>query len=129
MNYATKPLVGNVFCLETLPKQELQTQVVDLPLGQQDNDSPINLLAGIQPEHLSDLSYENLNRFAKSSDVPIEIIRKHSTYDVDVITEAYDLITRMSSVSIGTIKNIWKEENLSTRELRIKKSQSLNIDV
>lgn len=33
------------------------------------------------------------------------------------------------TVSIGTIKNIWKEENLSTRELRIKKSQSLNIDV
>jgi hypothetical protein len=33
------------------------------------------------------------------------------------------------NVSIGTIKNIWKEENLSTRELRIKKSQSLNIDV
>ncbi|MFA0164541.1 ISNCY family transposase [Vibrio splendidus] len=33
------------------------------------------------------------------------------------------------TVSIGTIKNIWKEENLSTKELRIKKSQSLNIDV
>ncbi|GAD91219.1 hypothetical protein VHA01S_074_00100 [Vibrio halioticoli NBRC 102217] len=33
------------------------------------------------------------------------------------------------TVSIGTIKNIWKEENLNTRELRIKKSQSLNIDV
>lgn len=32
------------------------------------------------------------------------------------------------TVSIGTIKNIWKEENLSTRELRIKKSLSLNID-
>lgn len=33
------------------------------------------------------------------------------------------------TVSIGTIKNIWKEENLSTKELRIKKSQSLNIEV
>ncbi|WP_259462738.1 DEAD/DEAH box helicase [Vibrio sp. SBT000027] len=101
-------LVGNVFCLETLPKQELQTQVVDLPLGQQDNDSPINLLAGIQPEHLSDLSYENLNRFAKSSDVPIEIIRKHSTYDVDVITEAYDLITRMSISEMEQVSTIKK---------------------
>ncbi|WP_342291562.1 hypothetical protein [Vibrio diazotrophicus] len=33
------------------------------------------------------------------------------------------------NVSIGTIKNIWKEEKLNTRELRIMKSQSLNIDV
>ncbi|WP_413283728.1 helix-turn-helix domain-containing protein [Vibrio sp. MA40-2] len=33
------------------------------------------------------------------------------------------------TVSIGTIKNIWKEENLSPKELRIKKLQSLNIDV
>lgn len=33
------------------------------------------------------------------------------------------------TVSIGTIKNIWKEEKLNTRELRIKRSQSLNIEV
>lgn len=33
------------------------------------------------------------------------------------------------NVSIGTIKNIWKEEKLNTRELRIIKSQSLNIYV
>ena len=32
-------------------------------------------------------------------------------------------------VRIGTIKNIWKEEKLNTRELRIKRSQSLNIEV
>ena len=42
---------------------------------------------------------------------------------------AQELKQHNITVSIGTIKNIWKEENLSTKELRIKKSQSLNIEV
>ncbi len=33
------------------------------------------------------------------------------------------------TVSISTIQNIWKRELLTTRELRIKQSQSMNIDV
>lgn len=33
------------------------------------------------------------------------------------------------TVSISTIQNIWKREKLNTRELRIKRSQSMNIEV
>ncbi|HIF9068846.1 TPA: DEAD/DEAH box helicase [Photobacterium damselae] len=99
-------LIGNVFCLEPLPKQELQSQVVDLPLGQQNSDTPINLLAGIQPEHLSEQSRENLVRFAKSSDVPMEIIQKHSTYKVEAILQAYDLITNLSITELEQIATI-----------------------
>ncbi len=33
------------------------------------------------------------------------------------------------TVSITTIQNIWKIEQLDTRELRIKRSQSMNIEV
>jgi len=33
------------------------------------------------------------------------------------------------TVSISTIQNIWKREQLNTRELRIKRSQSMNIEV
>ncbi|MFA0544471.1 ISNCY family transposase, partial [Vibrio sp. 10N.222.52.B7] len=33
------------------------------------------------------------------------------------------------TVSISTIQTIWKREKLNTREMRIKQSQSMNIDV
>ncbi|EGQ7663325.1 DEAD/DEAH box helicase [Vibrio parahaemolyticus] len=87
-------LVGNVFCLESIPDKE--AQVVELPLGQRNDNSPINLLAGIQPDHLSDQSNLSLNQFVKLSDVPIEIIRNHSSYKVEVISDAYELITELS---------------------------------
>lgn len=87
-------LVGNVFCLESIPGKE--AQVVELPLGQQDDNSPINLLAGIQPDHLSDQSTKNLNNFFKMSEFSIELIRKHSSYKVEVISSAYELITELS---------------------------------
>jgi superfamily II DNA/RNA helicase len=91
-------LIGNVFCLESIPEKE--TQVVDLPLGQQNDNSPINLLAGIQPNHLSEQSNNNLNQFAKLSNVPIELIRKHSSYKVEMIADAYELITELSDSDI-----------------------------
>lgn len=99
-------LVGNVFCLEEIP--EKQSQVVDLPLGQQDEDSPINLLAGIQPDHLSNQSSLTLNEYTKDSDVPIEIIRKHSSYKVEVIAEAYELITELSVDEMKQIATLVK---------------------
>ncbi|MCL9775738.1 DEAD/DEAH box helicase [Vibrio methylphosphonaticus] len=119
-------LVGNVFCLEALPKQELQTQVVDLPLGQQDHKSPINLLAGIQPEHLSEQSTESLMKFAKNSDVPLEIIQKHSTYKVELILKAYELITQLSISDMNQIATIKapKSEHLKLLSTFIKTVES-----
>lgn len=91
-----KHLIGNVFCLEALPKKELQSNVVDLPLGQQNIDSPLNLLVGIQNEHLSKVGNESLNKLKNSSEVPIEIIRKHSSYTPNNIAEAYRLVVKLS---------------------------------
>ncbi|TCT40596.1 replicative superfamily II helicase [Vibrio crassostreae] len=99
-------LVGNVFCLEELPEQK--SQVVDLPLGQQDDNSPINLLAGIQPDHLSEQSNQNLIKFTKQSDVPMEIIRKHSSYNVEVLASAYELITELSISEMEQISTVTK---------------------
>ncbi|MFY8284333.1 DEAD/DEAH box helicase [Pseudoalteromonas sp. SSMSWG5] len=99
-------LVGNVFCLESIPDKE--AQVVELPLGQQNNNSPINLLAGIQPDHLSDQSNQSLNQFVKLSDVPIEIIRNHSSYNVEVISDAYELITELSVSDMELIATMTK---------------------
>ncbi|WP_275657122.1 helicase-related protein, partial [Photobacterium sanguinicancri] len=99
-------LVGNVFCLEEVPEQE--SQVVNLPLGQQDDNSPINLLAGIQPDHLSELSSQNLIQFAKKSDVPMEVIRKHSSYQVETIERAYELVTELSINEMEQIATVTK---------------------
>lgn len=108
-------LVGNVFCLEQLPEQ--QSQIVDLPLGQQDENSPINLLAGIQPEHLSELSYESLLQFATRSNIPMEIIRKHSTYDIETLEEAFELIAGLSIRDINQIAIINKPKKYQLKLL------------
>lgn len=99
-------LVGNVFCLETLPEQE--SQIIGLPLGQQDENTPINLLAGIQPDHLSEESNQSLIQYAKKSDIPMEIIRKHSSYDVETLEQAYELIMDLLIVDIENISTITK---------------------
>lgn len=87
-------LIGNVFCLEPIPAKK--NQVVDLPLGQQDDSSPMNLLVGIQPDHLSDESTIHLNKYFELSNIPIEIIRNNSTYKVEIISEAYEYINKLS---------------------------------
>lgn len=120
-------LVGNVFCLEEIPDKH--SQVVDLPLGQQDEDSPINLLAGIQPDHLSDQGTLALSQYLKESDVPIDIIRKHSSYKVEVIAEAYEVITELSieeMVQIATLVKPKKYQlDLLTKFIKIAESSTL----
>lgn len=120
-------LVGNVFCLEQLPEQE--SQIVGLPLGQQDEDSPINLLAGIQPVHLSEQSNQSLIRFAKKSDIPMDIIRKHSSYDVEILEQAYKMITELSIRDIDKIATVTKPKKyqleLLTRFIKIVENRVL----
>ncbi|MEX6254214.1 MULTISPECIES: DEAD/DEAH box helicase [Providencia] len=114
-------LVGNVFCLESIPNKE--TQVVELPLGQQNDSSPINFLAGIQPDHLSEQSHQSLNNFVKFSNIPIEIIRNHSSYNVDVILDAYELIKKLSVSDMEQMATMSKpkKEHLRLLSLFIKK--------
>ncbi|QTL36429.1 DEAD/DEAH box helicase [Pseudoalteromonas viridis] len=121
-------LVGNVFCLESIPDKE--AQVVELPLGQQNDNSPINFLAGIQPDHLSDQSNQSLSLFAHSSNIPIELIRNHSSYDVEVISEAYQLITELSASDMKLIATMTKPRKyhlgLFTRFIKTVESGALS---
>ncbi|EGR0633740.1 TPA: DEAD/DEAH box helicase [Vibrio vulnificus] len=128
-------LVGNVFCLEELPEQE--SQVVSLPLGQQDDDSPINLLAGIQPEHLSELGSQSLIQFAKNSDVPMEIVRKHLSYNVEDLENAYELVTELSITEMEQIASVTKPKRyqlglltnfIKTVESRVLARQQLHFE-
>jgi len=120
-------LVGNVFCLEQLPEQE--SQIVGLPLGQQDEDTPINLLAGIQPVHLSEKSSQSLIQFAKKSDIPMEIIRKHSSYDVETLEQAYEMVTELSVRDMEEIATTTKPNKhqleLLTRFIKIVENRVL----
>jgi transposase len=68
------------------------------------------------------------NRIPESAEdkiIELTLLNPHST----LMQLMKELKQHNITVSIGTIKNIWKEEKLNTRELRIKKSQSMNIDV
>ncbi|MBL1267924.1 MAG: DEAD/DEAH box helicase [Halomonas sp.] len=120
-------LVGNVFCLEQLPEQE--SQIVAFPLGQQDENSPINLLAGIQPGHLSEKSSQSLSQFAKDSDIPIEIIRKHPSYDVETLEQAYKLISELPISDMDQIATATKPRKyqleLLTRFIKIAENRVL----
>lgn len=99
-------LIGNVFCLEAIPEKE--AQVVDIPLGQQNLHSPINLLAGIQPSHLSEQSSKSLSSFSFSTDIPIEIIKRHSSYGVEIILEANKFINELTLIEISKFARLAK---------------------
>lgn len=120
-------LIGNVFCLEEIPEQE--SQIVRLPLDQQGEGSPINLLAGIQPDHLSEQGSQTLNNFARNSDVPMDIVRKHSSYSVDVLERAYELITELSIYEMEQIATVTKPKKyqleLLTRFIKTVESRVL----
>ncbi|WP_323815303.1 DEAD/DEAH box helicase [Cellvibrio sp. NN19] len=89
-------LIGNVFCLEPTPKINEQSNVVDVPLGQQNDSTPVSLLAGMQNEHLSTAGTESLDRYAVAYDVPINLIKKHAAYSAQVINEAYQFVKNLS---------------------------------
>lgn len=108
-------LVGNVFCLEALLDPE--PHVVTLPLGKQDDQSPINLLAGIQPDHLSERSRWNLTQFASQSSVPIDIVKKHSNYSVEVLEQAYDIVAGLSISELKAIANVTKPKRFQLKLL------------
>lgn len=108
-------LVGNVFCLESLPPKN--EQVVDLPLGQLGEDSPINLLAGIQKDHLPDKGGYYLNKFFESSEIPIEIVKNNLSYSEVNILQAQELINELSINDMQQISKIAKKPKKSHLQL------------
>lgn len=125
-----KHLIGNVFCLEPLPIKGNDNQVVDLPLGQQDENTPLNLLAGIQNEHLSDSSSEKLNHFSANSDIPISIIKKHSAYKVETIASAYEFILELEISEMKSLASFNKPNSsqlhILTKFIKIVEHNSLS---
>lgn len=96
-------LVGNVYCLEGVPSKSPTANIVDLPLGQQDIDTPLNLIAGMQSEHLTEMSKESLSRYTSSSDVPVELIRNHASYDITTIEDAFKWVCELGIIELKAL--------------------------
>ncbi|EEV6176767.1 TPA: DEAD/DEAH box helicase [Escherichia coli] len=110
-----KHFVGNVFCLEAPPLSDYSSSIVDIPLGTQENSTPINLLAGVQEVHLKDESYKRLDDYYNSCKAPIDLLKAHPEYSFDKIQYLYeflgeyqyDVLKELSFKHLPTSKAMW----------------------
>ena len=84
--------IGNVHCLENVPTDKNNENTIDIPLGLQDETTPLNLIAGIQPDHVDAFSKKRLDDYLDTVSVPGDIIKKNVAYSVDIINEVFNLI-------------------------------------
>lgn len=98
--------VGKIFCLEDIPEDSLNLEV-EIPLGTQDSDTPINLLASAQPEHLSDLSNERFENIFNSDDIPIDLVKKHSHFHFEQLKELQSMVEMMDDIEFATLVFHW----------------------
>jgi replicative superfamily II helicase len=97
--------IGNVYCLEEIPIQTIEEKVIEIPLGTQTKESPYNLLAGIQAEHINNNVKDNFESFLKSCKVPIELIKKHSTFKIDILEKALTFVEELTSYEMNYLCN------------------------
>ena len=83
--------VGKVFCMEELPKQSDCFEVV-IPLGKQTEELPLNFLAGIQPEHLTDFSQSRFDAGTSASRAGKDFLRKHASFKLEIIEAAFSFV-------------------------------------
>lgn len=83
--------VGKVFCMEELPKQS-DCFEVEIPLGKQTEELPLNFLAGFQPEHLTDFSQSRFEASTSSSKAGKDFIRKHASFKFEIIEAAFSFV-------------------------------------
>ncbi|MEW4344356.1 DEAD/DEAH box helicase [Vibrio diabolicus] len=86
-----KHFVGNVYCLESIPKDD-NSEDVDIPFGLQPECTPLNLIASIDEEYRTDISNERWENYYYGSKVPLHIIKKNSSMDISNIEKTYDLL-------------------------------------
>ncbi|HHF2852196.1 TPA: DEAD/DEAH box helicase [Vibrio diabolicus] len=79
-----KHFVGRVYCLQSQPGDDASDELV-IPIGDEDCECPLNLLGSIDREHLSSGGLEAWERFSQETDIPTEIIRNNSSFEVEKI--------------------------------------------
>lgn len=98
--------VGKIFCLEEIPEDNLN-QEVEIPLGIQDIDTPINLLASVQPDHLSEFSQDRFDEVFTSDRVSIDLVKKHSYFRVEQFEELQSMVEMMDDTEFATLVFHW----------------------
>lgn len=92
--------VGNVFCLEKVPENKFETRVVDIPLGNQGEHTPLNLLTGVEEKHVQEVVKERVESYINSSLVPLPILKKYATYSPDNIKDGYKFIADLDKTQL-----------------------------
>lgn len=87
--------VGKVYCLESIP-QDSFNQEVDIPLGIQDDTTPMNLLVAVQPEHLSDYSQSRFERDENVDEFGVDLLKRHSSFSLEAFKEIYSFVEMLS---------------------------------
>lgn len=98
--------VGKIFCLEEIPEDNLN-QEVEIPLGIQDIDTPINLLASVQPDHLSEFSQDRFDKIFTSDRVSIDLVKKHSYFCVEQFEVLQSMVEMMDDAEFTSLVFHW----------------------
>lgn len=98
--------VGKVYCLEAIP-QDSFNQEVDIPLGIQDDTTPMNLLVGVQPEHLSDYSQSRFERDENIDEFGVDLLKRHSSFTLEAFRELYSSVEMLFEESFQSTIFHW----------------------
>ncbi len=95
--------VGNVHCLEVPPESSARDSIVDIPIGLQDELTPLNLIAGIESEHVDERSEYRLGEYLNETKLPLDIIKKHSSYPVEIINDLFMALMDLSEIELSAM--------------------------
>lgn len=98
--------VGKIFCLEEIPEDNLN-QEVEIPLGIQDIDTPLNLLASVQPDHLSDFSQDRVNEVLAGERLFFDLMKKHSHFRIEQFEDLQSMIEMMDDTEFSSLVFHW----------------------
>ncbi|WPO31967.1 helicase-related protein [Pseudomonas sp. BO3-4] len=98
--------VGTIYCLEEIPEDNLN-QEVEIPLGTQDVETPLNLLASVQPDHLSEFSQDRFEAVFASDRVSFDLVKKHSYFRFEQFEELQSMVEMMDDTEFATLVFHW----------------------
>lgn len=98
--------VGTIYCLEEIPEDNLN-QEVEIPLGTQDVETPLNLLASVQPDHLSEFSQDRFEEVFASDRVSFDLVKKHSYFRFEQFEELQSMVEMMDDTEFATLVFHW----------------------
>ncbi|ALX92468.1 hypothetical protein AV650_02325 [Serratia fonticola] len=98
--------VGTVYCLESIPEDSFN-QEVEVPLGIQDETTPMNLLVGVQPEHLSEYSQSRFDKDENVYEFGVELLKRHSSFSLETFRELYAFVEMLSENSMRSAIFHW----------------------